>query len=137
MTLEITKPDNKKVTVTNHFKRSNTGCIFCKNVCGCKLVEFYDDIRDSESADFLRNQKICRGHEKKIIKLFREAKRKGELLAGLDYYRCLTYGTQLLIIKFSAADCKHVEDTKLLRKRLDIIYRDYEAECQRMENKEK
>lgn len=126
-----TRPTYKK------FPRETNGnqCLFCENICPDKVVIYYDLNRDTDPKTFIGKKLICAKHDKKISRDYKKAKKK--LLAGFEYYRDLVYGVQLMLLRFQAASCKHVENTDLLKKRLIAIFQDYDNLVLQKENKEK
>lgn len=113
-------------------------CIMCQDLCACEVVNYCDSNRELSSGEFRDKKLICKKSMKKIKKDYQTAIKKGELLetCSFAYYLDLVYETELNRLQFGALSCKHVDDTKLLKKRMDTITSDYVELVAMRENKE-
>jgi hypothetical protein len=110
-------------------------CILCGDICVCAVPIHFDSIKDADSGTFVKEKLLCNKHDKKISRDYKKAKNK--LICGLEYYKDLVYGIKLMLLKFHIAECTHVDDKELLKKRLFAIFQDYDEMVLSKENKEK
>lgn len=134
--LDMTISDTHKSIIKITEKVSlgnNKDCLLCENICPCKVALYYDTNRDADPDTFVSSKILCSKHDKKISRDYKKAKKK--LSCGPSFYKDLVYGTQLMLLRFHTSDCKHVDDTALLRKRLEVIFADYDELVLKKENK--